>query len=221
MAAGVRVAIGAAALLAVAASAALIRVQGVDHVARAGFWFDGVGFDLPALDDHGGALDARERTAVVAQARAAVASAFDAWRLDVVETRRAHYRVRVVQTFGERRGPTAMAAAESRSFGPFGGEGAVSFEVVATLAVNQAPPGTPRDEIVAAIGRGIGRVAAHELAHQIVPQHPLHGSQDASSFDFSASNRREQFYGPLHWDLARRPLERALGVKAPRPASAR
>ena len=110
-----------------------------------------------------------------------------------------------------------MAAAESRVFGPLGGEGALSFSTLATLAVDFAPAGTSRAGVVDAVGRGIGRVAAHELAHQILPHTNLHVSADRSSYDFAAVNRATQFYGPLHWDFAKPWLERALG---PRRAAA-
>ena len=111
--------------------------------------------------------------------------------------------------------------AESRAFGAIGGDGAVSFSALAAMAVDLAPAGTPRAELVAAIGRGIGRVAAHELAHQILsePRHPRQHAI-AGSYDFADVNRRSQFYGPVHWDLAGPWLRDALGAY-PRAAAAR
>jgi hypothetical protein len=93
--------------------------------------------------------------------------------------------------------------------------GAISFETLAILAIDQAPPGASRADIVAGIGRGLGRVAAHELAHQILPHGDLHASQDPSSYDYSAINRTSQFYGPMHWDLAGSRLRATLGPRLP------
>lgn len=112
-----------------------------------------------------------------------------------------------------------MAAAESRSFGALGGDGAIAFETLATLAIDQAPPGSARGDLLGGIGRGLGRVAAHELAHQILPHGDLHASHDPSSYDFGAANRPAQFYGPIHWDVAGPRLREALGLRT-LPASA-
>ncbi len=117
-----------------------------------------------------------------------------------------------MQAFPPRGGIGAMAAAGSRAFGPFGGDGAISFETVATLAFDHLPPGASRAELVAGIGRGLGRVAAHELAHQILPLGDLHASRDPASYDFGSINRASQFYGPMHWDLAGPRLRAALGT---------
>jgi hypothetical protein len=80
--------------------------------------------------------------------------------------------------------------------------------------VRFAPPGTSRAELVAAIGRGIGRVAAHELAHQILPRGDLHATTDVASYDFGSIDRPGQFYGPMHWDLAGPRLRQVLGPRA-------
>jgi hypothetical protein len=124
--------------------------------------------------------------------------------------------VRVVQRFEARR-TRLFAVAESRVVGPLGGEGAIDFSALADAAVALAPAGTARDELVASIGRGIGRVAAHELAHQILPHRDFHRSRDPASYDFSDVYRVGQFFGPMRWDLAGPWLAAALGRRlAPR-----
>ena len=200
---------------AVATAALLITVaerRTRTHLVQAGFWFDDVTFLSPELTARGGGpLSAEERAAVEALAHEELANAFAPWRIDITGARATHYRVRVVQALGPRRGPGAMAAAESRVFGPLGGVGVVSFCTMAALAVGYAPVDSSRDALVAAIGRGIGRVAAHELAHQILPRRNFHASRDESSYDYGAVNRTSQFYGDAHWDLARPWLDAALG----------
>lgn len=200
---------------AVATAALLLTVAergGRTHVVRASFRFEGVTFDAPELAARsGGFLNGEERRAIEDVARREFARAFAPWRIDITGAAAAHYRIRVVQTLGARRGIGTMAAAESRVFGPLGGSGVVSFSTMAALAVGYAPLDTPRDQLVAAIGRGVGRVAAHELAHQILPQKNFHISRDESSYDFSAANRTAQFFGDAHWDVAGPWLEAALG----------
>lgn len=190
-----------------------------DHVALASLWFDGVTFAVPALDARGEPLAPAERERVRQTALEACAAAFAGLKLDVTAAPAAHYRVRVVQVFAPRR--FGFAAAESRVFGPFGGEGAIDFQTVADAAVSLAPPGTARTALVEAIGRGLGRVAAHELAHQILPHRDFHRSHDGSSYDAGNVYQPAQFYGPMHWDLAGPWLLEALGARAPALTSGR
>jgi hypothetical protein len=203
--------IGLAAVATAALTGSLIQRRANTHVVAAGFWFDRVTYEAPALEGRGGPLDDSERTTVREVARQELRQAFSGWRLEITDNPRAHYRVRVLQRFAETR-LRRFGVAESRSLGPLGGDGAVSFSALAPIAVTLAPPGTTRPELVEAIGRGLGRVAAHELAHQIVPGHNLHASADPSSYDFDDLNRVSQFYGPARWDLARPRLEEALGL---------
>jgi hypothetical protein len=91
-----------------------------------------------------------------------------------------------------------------------GGNSSVSFLFLASGAVAYAPPGASRREIIDAIGRGIGRTAAHELAHLLLPQRPIHDSTDVRSYEFDSAARREQYYGEMHWALARPWLEERL-----------
>lgn len=218
MAIGPRVVIAVAAVATAVVVVAVAERRSQSHVVEAGFWFHDVTFDSQELSAKGGGpLSGEERAVVEGLAREEMARAFAPWRIDITGARSAHYRVRVVQALAPRRGPAAMAAAESHVFGPLGGAGTVSFSTLAALAVGYAPPATTRPQLVDAIGRGIGRVAAHELAHQILPLENFHASRDDTSYDFGAVNRTSQFYGDLHWDLAGPWLEAALGRRAAAP----
>ncbi len=214
------VGLGVAAVATAALMLGAVDRRGRTHVVEAGFWFDAVTFDAPEVAARGGGpLTGTERAQVEALARRALVDAFAPWRIAISGATAAHYRIRVVQGLGPRHGPGAMAAAETRVLGPLGGTGVVSFSTMAALAVGLAPPDTSRTALVEAIGRGIGRVAAHELAHQILPHRNFHASLDESSYDFAAVNRTRQFYGEMHWDLARPWLDAALGRRAAPPLS--
>jgi ketosteroid isomerase-like protein len=63
--------------------------------------------------------------------------------------------------------------------------------------------------LIAAIGRGIGRGAAHEFAHLI--GYAAHSSRDRGSYEYHAASRPEQYFGPMHWETARPVLEKRLG----------
>ena len=91
-----------------------------------------------------------------------------------------------------------------------GGHASVSFEFLANGAVAASPRAASRDELLRAIGRGIGRTAAHELAHALLPQAPIHDSQDVRSYEYDSAARREQYFGEMHWALARPLLEARL-----------
>jgi hypothetical protein len=64
--------------------------------------------------------------------------------------------------------------------------------------------------ITEAIGRGIGRVAAHEFAHQILNAGAVHDHTDENSDEFQSPDRASQYDGELHWTTARPLLEQTL-----------
>jgi hypothetical protein len=67
-------------------------------------------------------------------------------------------------------------------------------------AIAHAPPGATRQALVEGVGRGIGRVAVHELAHAILGRGGSMDNQtDAQSYEYFTHNRPAQFYGELHW----------------------
>jgi hypothetical protein len=73
-----------------------------------------------------------------------------------------------------------------------------------------APAGASRADIVDAIGRGLGRAAVHEFAHQILPHGPMHNTQDRASYEYWSSNRATQYYGEMRWSVALPKLEERL-----------
>jgi len=94
--------------------------------------------------------------------------------------------------------------------GFMGGSGAVSFDVVTFKAIEYAPANATRAIVLDGIGRGIGHVAAHELAHQIINTGAAHNKADESSYEYPSPDRAAQYYGELHWTTARPLLEARL-----------
>ena len=92
-----------------------------------------------------------------------------------------------------------------------GGQGAVNFSLLAAGALSCVPVGASRADVLAAIGRGVGRAAVHELTHQLLPTAPLHDTRDRASYEYASAGRCEQYVGEMHWDLAGPLLVRRLG----------
>ena len=65
--------------------------------------------------------------------------------------------------------------------------------------------------MIEGIGRGIGRAAAHEFAHQLLPGVPIHASTDDRSYEYELAARPGQYDGDVHWELAEPYLEQRLG----------
>ena len=168
---------------------------------EAGFWFEPVTFRSAVLN---GAVTPADLNVVESAARAELVHAFEGLPITISERRDATFRVRVVQEVRDRRlrGNWGVAG-ESFSVPGLGGQSSVSFFFLASGAVAHAPPDVPRAEVLTAIGRGIGRTAAHELAHLLLPQAPIHDSTDIRSYEYDSAARREQYFGEMHWALAR------------------
>jgi hypothetical protein len=194
-------------IAAVAVTLALVQ-GGCAHVTEIGFWFDNVRFELPPEDTRllGGPLTAAEQERIVSVATRELRTAFDGLRVSLSRNPTAFYRVRVMQKLAD---PSSAGAAVA--IVPLGGVGAVSFQTVARWAMRHAPPDADRATIVDGLGRGIGRVAVHELAHQILVSNNFHGSRDRCSYEYESPDRACQFYGTLHWDTSWPLLARKLG----------
>ena len=209
-----------AAALVAAVAVAMLHLAPADRSVVARFWFDDVTYALPGFGATLGApLSDAEYEMIEAVARTQLAHAFARFGIRFTEDDDARYRVRVMQRFQPRSGPRRFAVAESVSMGAFGGDGSISFEAVASRAIGNAPPNAGRTEIIDGIGRGLGRVAAHEFAHQLLHAVNLHASQDTQSYEYRGANRIELFYGPMHWAFAGPLLLERLGARSATAAS--
>jgi hypothetical protein len=197
---GVRAAIGGC-------TVAVILLGGCrPRIATAGFWYEDTPFALPAATAQqlGGLLTDGELESIKSLSRAEVERAFAGLNLRIVDDRSAFWRIEVVRSLRAR--SALPNAGESMPLGFMGGSGAVSFDLVALKAVQYAPAGATRQMIV----DGIGRVAAHELAHQIVNSGAAHNRADQDSYEYPTPDRASQYYGHLRWTTARPLLERRL-----------
>jgi hypothetical protein len=200
---GIHQSIAAGALVLALVAGTSVEWQSERAAPNARFWFEGVTFDIPRPTPFiPTPITTEEARRIERVARAELTEAFAPFRLTVSEQPRARYQVRVIQQFPPRTGPQRLAAAESIALGPLGGYGWVSFATVTSLAVGHAPGGADRASVIDSIGRGIGRVAAHEFAHQILTGADLHRSRDPESYEFASADRATQFYGRMAWDFA-------------------
>jgi hypothetical protein len=181
-----------------------------DHVVEAGFWFDRVTFDLPVGDIQriGGAIRSEEQSRIESVSRAELEAAYAGLRIRFTPQTSGFYRVSVVQDIPARGLPVAGL---SRRIPFGGGVGSVSFRTLGSQAVANAARDADRARIIEAIGKGIGRTAAHEFAHQILLRVNLHDTKDPDSYENGVSDRPSQYYGTLHWAFARPQLELVLG----------
>ena len=195
----------------------LCQCQRSTRVVGAGFWFEGVTFTASEVeaDRLGGGVDADEMKIIESTALSELRAAFSGFRIAFSGDRHARFKVRVVQTLHNPTIPWGIPpAGESRGIWPIGGIGAVNFRLLASYAIAHAPGGTTRPAKIEAIGRGVGRAAAHEFAHQILGSKDIHHGRDVRSYEYWNADRSEQYYGPMHWDVARPLLEARLGVTA-------
>jgi hypothetical protein len=176
----------------------------------AGFWFNDTSFALPAkaAEKLGGLLTDAELETIKTISRGEVERAFAGFRIQISNDHTAFWRVAVMRSL-RGRGPLPNAG-ESMPLGFLGGSGGVSFDLVALKAIQYAPEGASRQTIIEGIGRGIGRVAAHEFGHQILGIRLAHNSADENSYEYPSPDRAAQYYGHLHWTSARPLLEQKL-----------
>jgi hypothetical protein len=176
----------------------------------AGFWFEPVTYESAAL----GPVTPADLATIEAVARAELTVAFKPYRVTVNDARNARYRVSVVQELLDFRVQRkTWVAGQTYSAGRLGGSGSVSFAYFASGAAVYAPPGATRATVIEAIGRGIGRSAAHEFAHQFLGGYTEQPTDDRMSYEYRAASRAEQYFGPMHWDVAGPLLEKRLGLR--------
>jgi hypothetical protein len=180
------------------------------RIATAGFWYGSDTFALPAhaAEKLGGLLTDAELESIKRTSRSEVERAFAGMRISITDHHDAFWRVEVVRAL-RAQGPLPNAG-ESMPHGFLGGSGGVSFELIALKAIQYAPAGATRQTIVDGIGRGIGRVAAHEFAHQMINSAETHNPRDENSYEYPSPDRAAQYYGELRWTTARLLLEQRL-----------
>ncbi|HVH27681.1 MAG TPA: hypothetical protein VM818_13020 [Vicinamibacterales bacterium] len=189
-----------------------VRCQGSPTIV--GFRFDEDALVLPSavLSAIGGPFTEAEAQRIRDMSRRELETAFAGLRLRVAEGADGNdgfWRVVVVQTLpNQGRLPNAGVALP---LGPLGGTALVGTDIVASEAARYAPPGASRPTIIEGIGRGIGRVAAHEVAHQIVGPGGKHNDADEDSYEYSSPARASQYYGELHWTVWWPDLQRKVG----------
>jgi hypothetical protein len=210
--------IGAIAVMATMSVFAVVRWHASRSTIDAGFWYDDGSFAL-SVDDAaklGGPLTAEEIATITRLSRTEVERALADLRINVTDNQNAFWRVSVVGRM--RSNPTFKfpfaSAGESHVFGPLGSWGSVGFLVLAHNAIEYAPPSASRQDIVAGIGRGIGRAAVHEFAHQALGVDNvsnIDNRTDSTSYEYGNADRPSQYYGELRWTTAWPALQQKFG----------
>ena len=197
--------------LLMAAVALFLVVRARSGSATLSFWFETISDDarttLPGrLSGH---ISLDDMKAIEATSREEIAHAFRQYPISIVGRAAGLYHVRVLDTLDS----SAGGSAESYVFPGMGGHGYVNFRSLAHGAVVHAPPDADRREIIAAIGRGIGRAAVHEFTHQLLGrQARIDDSTDIQSYEYGSTSRRAQYYGHIRWDVAEPMLRRKFGL---------
>lgn len=174
-----------------------------------GFWIDHVSYQSPRIGDP---ITPAELATIDTIARAEISKAFKPLNAFVSANRAARYSVRVVPELkDERLKRGGDVAGSSRGIPGFGGSGAVNFKYVANGAMVFSPETASRADLIAALGRGIGRVAIHEFLHQLLPKAPIHDSHDTHSYEGNSPALVEGYFDDLHWGIAGPLLDERLG----------
>lgn len=204
-----------AGVVAVAATASLfgaLEWKASTTATTAGFWYEDNAFTLPEdiAARLGGPLTSPEIEDIQRVSRFEIERAFADVQIALTSEPSSFWRVQVLPslTVWRRRVPVAGA---SLGMGPLGGRASLAFDTLAINAVRHAPTGASRQEIVNGIGRGIGRAAVHEFAHQITGGISLDNRKDSDSYEYFSADRASQYYGELHWAAAAPILRDKIG----------
>jgi hypothetical protein len=178
------------------------------------FWYEEFPFTFsaPVTDALGGPLTATEIDVIKQVSRHELTRAFSGLKVSFTESRQVRWTVGVQRAIERRKGQKLPNAGETFAMGPLGARSLVDFTEVLMAAIAHAPPGTTREQIVAGIGRGVGRVAVHELAHGILGAGAMDNQTDDHSYEYFTHNRPSQYYGELHWARAWSVLVERVGT---------
>jgi hypothetical protein len=203
---------GVAAILCTASSCRAPRT-----VSEAGFWYDDFPFTFSesVTAALGGPLSGAEIDTIKRISRDELTRAFSGLEIIVTDSRQAFWTIRVEQSLVRRPGQKLPNAGETFAMGLMGGRSVVDFTEVVMAAIAHTPPGSPRQARIDGIARGIGRVAAHELAHAILGAGgSMDNRTDERSYEYFTHNRPSQFYGELHWAGAWPLLVERVGLRS-------
>jgi hypothetical protein len=169
-----------------------------------GFWYEEfpVTFSAPVTAALGGPLTASEFDSIKQISREELTHAFSGLKVAFTDSRRVPLTVVVQLSIQRRKGQRLPNAGETFAMGPLGSRSVIDFTEVLMAAMAHAPAGTTRQQLVAGIGRGVGRVAVHELAHGILGAGAMDNQTDDHSYEYFTHNRPSQFFGELHWARA-------------------
>ena len=206
--------IGITAALLVAILCVVVARQRSRSVFIVGFWFEEFPFTFSAAvtDALGGPFTVSEIDEIKRRSRDELTQAFSGLKVTFTDSQDAFRTVRVQLAIERRKGQRTPNAGETLAMGPLGARSAVDFTEVLMAAIAHAPPGTTHEQLVAGIGRGIGRVAVHELAHGILGAGAMDNRTDDHSYEYFTHNRSSQYYGELHWTRAWPVLVERVGV---------
>ena len=163
------------------------------------FWFEPITEEvkMSAPERIPGGITTQDMAVIESTAMNEVVRAFEGLPVLLSSDRNETYRVRVLSRLQRN------ASGASHVIAGLGGQGYINFELHMHGAVTYAPSDASRDEIIVGIGRGIGRAAVHEFAHQLLgPAARIDDSEDVQSYEYDSATRREQYYGPAHWGIA-------------------
>lgn len=168
------------------------------------FWYDDFPFTFsaPVTAAIGGALTASEVNAIKQISRDELTRAFSGLKVTFTDSREVPWTVGVQLALERREGQKLPNAGETFAMGPLGARSLVDFTEVLMAAIAHAPPGTTREQLVTGIGRGVGRVSVHELAHGILGAGAMDNQTDDHSYEYFTHNRSSQYYSELHWARA-------------------
>jgi hypothetical protein len=168
-----------------------------------------------ALQPFGDVLSEQERQTIEQLARRELVTAFAPFRVAITGNPSAFWRIAVVRSLPNRASQALPRAGESIALGPLGGGGTVACDIIVRKAMQFAPDGATRVQLIEAVGRGVGRTAVHELVHQMLGAAGTHNDADPDSYEHGSSDRASQFYGTLHWTTALPLLRDKLGPRQP------